>query len=1109
MAADWLILVSAFVTIALATSLLAAGPIYADAVTVSALQRTLEDAQVSESNVTVNVNVFPERFDTADEVARSTLAQTFSLIGADIHGHIEAEAFQIGAQNEEAETIELASFQSFEDIEDKATVIEGRWATTTSSPYETTVLDAAATALNLSVGDTIEVVNRRDENMSLTVEIVGLYQPNEPSDAYWFGDELALTGLELSTSFTTYGPFVISGETMTEHFTRARVDADWITLPHFENLGVNQVDQLRANVGSLETTLEESFFDATSGEIESSSPFRATTSLDTLLNEVDRSLTVTRASVLALLIQLAILAGYALVLMAGLVADIRRVETTLLRSRGASPSQIVWMTLLEALALVGPAFLIGPYVATGLLRILNVVGPIADIGLAIDPMTSPEAFWLSAVAGALALIALAAPAYRSAKEFKDTRKRRRQQSRTPGQRFGIDVALLAVAFVVFWQLDSIGAQITARVGGQFGVDPLLVVAPALGLLAGAVLALRIVPLMARGAEWLATSRKSTVAALASWQVARRPLRYARSSLLLMMAIGIGFFAAAYGATWATSQRDQAAFELGADVVVIPNRSGAALTDIHLPNAYDAVDGVGSAMPVESRLGSVSRSGDLGNFMIIDSSLASETVLIRPDLSANFDELMVQVEAGRPTMGGYDLGEHPTRLGLTFDAIEELPEQPFPPGCEATEEREAICVEPVPLFEGRLRVVVQDANDRLHRLDLGWIPVNEGPVRMTADLVTTGSDGVNIEPAYPLRLINIEIRNHLPTEPRTVELIFGGISVFEEGWSNIDAGREWGEWLLSTSSVIGASIRSSIAANGMTPDGQLVMNVETGSGFFVAPAYFSMRVSGPGLPPTFPVVVTDSFLTKNSVAIGDQIRFPALDLINDTGVIIGSIEAFPTVDPDVADAIIVDRPTIQMLSYEPRRQIRRAEAYWISTDRGDDDVVVALAGPPIQSFKIDSVLEDAATRGSDPVALGTIGALTVGFVAAAVFASVGFAVSATVSARERLVEFALVRALGLSPRQLGGWLFLEQGALVFTSLGLGTLIGIVLTATILPLISLTQDGSAAFPQVIVEYPWPTIVTLEAAVIVVLGLIVTLMTFALRRVGLGGLLRIGED
>ena len=69
-----------------------------------------------------------------------------------------------------------------------------------------------------------------------------------------------------------------------------------------------------------------------------------------------------------------------------------------------------------------------------------------------------------------------------------------------------------------------------------------------------------------------------------------------------------------------------------------------------------------------------------------------------------------------------------------------------------------------------------------------------------------------------------------------------------------------------------------------------------------------------------------------------------------------------------------------------------------------------------------------TLATDPVALGIIGALGIGFVAAALFAIVGFVVSASVSARERINEFALLRALGLSSGQLSVWLSLENAVL---------------------------------------------------------------------------------
>jgi len=231
--------------------------------------------------------------------------------------------------------------------------------------------------------------------------------------------------------------------------------------------------------------------------------------------------------------------------------------------------------------------------------------------------------------------------------------------------------------------------------------------------------------------------------------------------------------------------------------------------------------------------------------------------------------------------------------------------------------------------------------------------------------------------------------------------------------------------------------------------------------------------------------------------------------NDEALVIGTIEGFPTTDPDLGEVVLLDLATYQAMGYRAGANIPQPDSYWLSLDGDPQPAVDDLLSPPIGSFAVASQQALVDNLTADPVALATIGALTIGFVAAAVFATVGFAVSATVSARERLVEFALIRALGLSRGQLATWLSLEQAVLVFLSLLLGTTVGVVLTAVVLPLITLTQGGEPAVPPVVVQYPWMVIVALEVGVVAVLAAVVTVMTLLLRRIGLGSLLRMGED
>ena len=130
-------------------------------------------------------------------------------------------------------------------------------------------------------------------------------------------------------------------------------------------------------------------------------------------------------------------------------------------------------------------------------------------------------------------------------------------------------------------------------------------------------------------------------------------------------------------------------------------------------------------------------------------------------------------------------------------------------------------------------------------------------------------------------------------------------------------------------------------------------------------------------------------------------------------------------------------------------------------------------------------------------------------AAALFAVIGFVVSASVSARERIKEFALLRALGLSSGQLSIWLSLENAVLAAFSLMVGTVLGLVIAWVVLPFITVTQGAPTPYPPVEVDVPWTVIGLLVAAGVIALGATVVALAWSLPRIGLASVLRMRED
>ncbi len=1103
--ADWLILSAALVTVLIATTLLAAGPIYADAVALSGVHRTLEDAAVRDVNVEVSIRTDGDRFAAANENVQTTTAAYFSSTGGTIYRRGTSESYALPMQADEDEVRNLALFSFFERFEEKVTLVAGDWPADSSEPYQTVVSRTTADLLRIGVGDELTMTNRRDESYQPAIQIAGIFQIDDPTDPYWFDDQLDIEGVTISDSFTTYGPFVVTRDVFFDALTPQTGETRWRILPTFPNLEVGEIQRLRRNVENLNARINH--------DTQVNNQYAVTTELDTILRRAERSLLVTRSGVLVLTIQLALLAGYALLLTAGLLVDQRAVETALIRSRGANNRQIATMAMMEGLLIALPAVLLGPPLAALALRLLNRFGPLADINLTIEPHISSTAYLLALFTGLACVVALTLPALISARSLNRARAARgRQGPQAFSQRAGIDLVLLLLAAIAYWQLRRYSAPITQTVEGRLGIDPLLVSAPAIGLLAGAVIALRTIPLLARLSETVASGGSRIVPALGAWQIARRPMRYARSALLLILAISIGFFAVSYSETWKLSQDDQADYQIGADIRVTPNqRVNRSIPRQNLPDSYSQLDGVSQSIPVSRETGQLSRSAGDARAVLLDAGNAADLVEFRPDLADEpFSELMSRLVAGRPALATLPLPGEPQQIALNLrlqvDAL--APDQALPDDITPNDRR--IQLSPA------VTVVLQDVNGMLFRVDLGTIESSGDDVTIATPLSYPLTDGAVARPSYPLALVDIELRTIAPlVVERTATLEVRSLQVSDsagsEGWTDVDLPNDPDIWEAAGAAIARVQTAPLFEVTEATAEGGLVIAVRSGTarGNQVVPVTYYLRPAGTTLPETIPVLVSESFLESTASSLGDTTELQVGDLRGNV-TIAGVIRGFPTVAADADGIVIADLATVAMHRFEPGKATLGPDELWLKVDSAAiEPVSEALRQDPFVSRSVDSRSERAQSLLSDPVALGNIGSLSLGFVAAAVFAAIGFIVSAVVSARERVTEFALLRALGLSPRQLVRWMALEHGVLLAISLIGGTLLGIALAWLVLPLIAVTQQATQVVPGVIVVVPWLTIVLLELGVVAVLLLVVGVLALVLRRGGLGTLLRLGED
>ncbi|HZD21873.1 MAG TPA: ABC transporter permease, partial [Acidimicrobiia bacterium] len=929
----------------------------------------------------------------------------------------------------------------------------------------------------------------------LEVTVSGIYEVRDPGDQYWMDDELDATGISDSTSLTILGPLVVDPTVFYTRIAPATSAMRWSAFPDFETVGVEDMSPMVARLDRLEENLN-------SGR-EVGNQMHVETGLGTILRATGRSLLVTRSAVLILTVQMVVLALYALLLAANLLADSREIETNTLRARGSSSSQLLAMSVMEGVILTVPALLVGPYLAAWMLRTLNGVGPLTAISLEIDPRPNSMAWLLGGVAGLGCILALTVPAYRSARRFGSVRAdRARQTTAGLAGRAGVDIALLAVAGLGLWQLARYGVPLTRTIRGSLAIDPLLVAAPALALLAGAVLTLRALPLMARLGERGVTRSRNLVPALGVWHLGRQSKRFSRSALMLSLALAVGVFALAFDATWQKSQNDQAGFATGADIRAIPSTLAHALPTFALDDAYAHLETIEASTPVLEASGEVVGASHPIEYRALDSRTATEVVVFRDDQAVDpIGELIGDLDSARPAPWGIELPGKPAAIAvdvtMTLDPLEaELAETPDPRFSD---------------FKPGLRAVLFDANDLPVRVDLGEIPQTGEPTRLAADLGYTDAAGDRFAPSYPLRLIGFETRAETPFHPyqRSAALTISGVEVGGDG-------SDWQEvtWQADRVTPSISPLRLAVEPPEMT----LQMNSETTarilSGTTTADTrqavYHMIWLDERPSVEAIPVLISSALADNVNVGVGDIIPLAGLPLYDGPATIVGLVDTFPTVDPNTRYAAVIDYPTYLAAVFDAGLFPPDPTSYLFEVVESESaDIANALREEPFSSISAttrDEVLEGLVL---DPASLGTIGSLLVGVVAALGLAAIGFVVNVVITNRTRETQFALMRAMGLPNSQLLRWVSIESGVVVLFALATGVGLGIVLAEIVLPLTTVTQQVTRVVPPIQVIYPWTRIAILVVAVIVILVTALFMTRVMLRRLEPATLLRAGDE
>jgi hypothetical protein len=1059
MTAYWVVLAAAALTTLVAATVAAALAVFTGQALPQAVRHELVIAPDTALSVTTLVSD-PAQAATANAALRPLIAAAMpgipfsydQALWSDplglVRGSLPATPPSAGQGN-----VALLQAAAMSGIASHATLVAGRWPTAAGpsggQPIPAALPVSAAALLRVSTGDVLRLRDRIT-NAPVSFDITGLFRPRQgggPADSYWKLSYIPVSGKSASFGSATYGPLVVGQASFGTALTV--LSTSWAAQPDMSAFQEGDLNPVSAGIAALGSSLPNS--SALSGA-------QLTTSLPSALAQAASNLTVARSLLVISALELLGLAIAALLAVARLLAAQREGETALLVARGATRSQLSWLTAVEVIPLSALVSLAGAVAGSRLASVLVAAGPLGKdgSGLGGEPGIWPDALGAAIVVTVIAAAALLAPGLIPAQGA--ARTRRGRAAVVAGvARTGVDIALAVLAVLAGWQLRHYSA---ASGGGTAGIDPVLALAPALALAAGSVATLRLLPLAARGADGLALRGRRLTAALASWQFSRMPVRQGGAALLLTLAVATGTLALAQHASWLRSTSDQAAFANGGDVQVdLP-----AQLALGRASAVTAAAGVTRAM-------AVTEAQTSPEVIALDATQATAVVRLRADESP--------LPAGRLFRAITPAGDAP---GIVLPAPE--------PGGRSGAIRLTATLGPAGSAPaGRLATELGPVTVTLTILDRAGSAYQVPAGTLVADghphvLVASLGDGKAL---YPLRVASITAAFPLPLHAaQTVALTIGGLSL--AGWTD-DASSPYLATLEAGQGLSGPAA-APLARSARTAARAATFIFSTGYGYALPPAGGSaslLQEQIPGqltlLPRAAPVgaipaIATRAFIEANSLPVGSVVP----EFIDGTEVplrIAAAVTSFPTVTA-AGGALITDLGTVQ--EYLARRSLPPLPVtqWWLATAGGGIPAALAAAVPAGTGLSSANGLATAVA--DDSLAAAPQQALLAMAAAAAVLAVTGFWVSIAADVRRRRGETALLAALGVTRREAAAQLCLEKLLLSLPAAVIGTLLGTLVAWLLVPAVTLTPQAQLPTPPAVTVEDLPLVIAFALAVAV---------------------------
>ena len=1078
--ASWGLELALFLGILLAISLVSSSLAFSNLLAEAALRNALDEAPYEDTNISARTFYglddptgdpqIENDYTTALYVMQTEVAYRFLPYLADEARLLQSSTFyfsghaHLGFDSPERPRGKVQHMTGM--LPDKVEIVEGRW------PYDEEVVGASPNLdlrelevavdvqglefLQLGVGQTMDIFPATgvDHLDTVQVRIVGVFRRIDPTDEFWYGAERAFSFHNGEWKTT---PMFTTEEALTTVLGREYPDL-YSQITWFFYL-----DRHGVRTGDLDD-IERAIRGAEHGMRSGLSNGSATTRLETVIEDYDEQLLLARVPLFLMVFLVNGILMYYLALASGLLLKTRAGEISMLKSRGSTTPQLGLLAAFEGLLLAVPAMVVGPFLALLLARLLGALffdfGPVNDL---IPLFPSGFSFLAGAIGGLIAVSVLTvATLLGSRQSIVDYHQTGARPPTTPFlQRYYLDVALLAIIGLLWWQIQARGAFLIRPVGGGLELDYSLLLGPILGLVALGLLVMRLFPLVMRALAAATAPVSPPWLTQGLRRVSRDPVVPGALVVLVALATALGVIGSSFSSTLERSQVERALYEVGADVRVRHSGDSIPLEEHHLSVAMPegAVVGGADVHRAAGHLLSQGLNSTRLSVLAVDAPDFSDTAWYRPDFAS-----------GEPLdliLGGI----HSDSLAGSESAGLLLPADMNGLAVWVRTDRR--------ISFGSLRARLKDSRGYHFDMELGALN-RTGWQRLDGEMT----------PIPPTRRFRRAVYTPPPVYPPFTLLAvhISSIRGFGEPGlifiDRIEADGPRGATMVADGRTLASwQTLEDHARPGLYQLDFIDSVSQQGDG---GSAVFSWSAGGAGLkgiragPPERPLraLVSPSFLKEVGGNQGEVFKV-GLSQFSIELEAVAVADFFPTLeDPRRQPFAVVDRQAfVQYSNAHSPRPIGGSNELWVQLANEDGEVDFVDATLQEKGLLARSTLlasERISERVDTPlISAGWRGLIVLMFLALVVAGVSGVVLFCYIDTQERRTELAVLRTLGFSKAQLNIAVWFSLLVVVVFGMGLGTWVGQQIGNSILPLLEVAEEGARVTPPMVLQTDWTTL------------------------------------